>query len=150
MKSIFRALLIGSVLIAIVSFADDKPEVVYSLTVEVKELRNSEGVVQFGLYNRTGSIPDEHCEKYYRLLKTEIKNGAARVIFRDLPAGKYAVNVIHDENRNGRIDKGILLPKEGIGFSNFASIGLRNKPSFEKASFLLHADTSIAVKIIYM
>jgi len=42
----------------------------------------------------------------------------------------------------------LILPEEGIGFSNYESIGLRNKPSFEKASFYLSADKSITVKII--
>jgi uncharacterized protein (DUF2141 family) len=31
--------------------------------------------------------------------------------------------LLHDENKNGKIDKGFILPKEGIGFSNFQSIG---------------------------
>jgi len=150
MRSMFSTLLISLVTMLITSFSDHRQENTYSLTVEVKGLRNSEGVVQFALYNKNGSIPDEHFKKYLRLLKTEIKNGSASIIFGNLPAGRYAVNIVHDENRNGKIDKGLLKPKEGIGFSNYVSIGLGNKPSFEKASFELDADKSIAVKIIYM
>lgn len=116
----------------------------------VKALRNSNGTLQFALYNREGSIPDEHYQKYFRLLTTDIANGSSQVTFQDIPSGKYAVNILHDENSNGEIDKGFILPKEGIGFSNYESIGLRNKPSFEKASFVLNADTTITVKVIYM
>ena len=122
----------------------------YSLTVEVKGLRNSIGEVQFTLYNKDGSIPDEHFEKYYKLLKAEIVNGSSTVRFENIPQGTYAVNILHDENKNGKIDKGFILPKEGIGFSNIASIGLRNKPSFSKASFDLKGDQTIEVKVIYM
>jgi uncharacterized protein (DUF2141 family) len=64
--------------------------------------------------------------------------------------GKYAVNILHDENENGEIDKGFILPIEGIGFSNFQSIGFSNRPSFSKASFDLNCDKKIAVKVIYM
>ncbi|MEO7082565.1 MAG: DUF2141 domain-containing protein [Flavobacteriales bacterium] len=122
----------------------------YSLTVEVKGLRNSIGEVQFTLYNKDGSIPDEHFKKYYKLFKAEIIHGSSTVRFENIPQGTYAVNILHDENKNGEIDKGFILPKEGIGFSNIESIGLRNKPSFSKASFDLKGDQTIEVKVIYM
>ncbi len=60
------------------------------------------------------------------------------------------MNILHDENNNGKIDKGLLLPKEGIGFSNYQSIGLKNRPNFSKASFELNTDKTISVRIIYM
>ncbi|WP_317124951.1 DUF2141 domain-containing protein [Paenimyroides viscosum] len=43
-----------------------------------------------------------------------------------------------------------MLPKEGIGFSNYQTIGLRNRPNFSKASFELNADKTVEVKVIYM
>lgn len=121
----------------------------YSLTVEVNQLRNSTGVVQFALYNKDGSIPDEDYKKYYKILKGKIDNGSSRVTFHQLPAGKYAVNIFHDENMNGKIEKGFILPEEGIGFSNYSKIGLGNKPNFKKASFVLNTDKKIVVKVIY-
>ncbi len=131
------------------SFSENQAET-YILTVKVENLRNSKGVVQFALYNKDNSIPDEDYKKYYRLEKAKIVNGKSEITFKSLPQGKYAVNILHDENNNGKIDKGLLLPKEGIGFSNYQSIGLRNRPNFSKASFLLNADKTISVRIIYM
>jgi len=122
----------------------------FSLTVEMENLRNSKGVVQFALYNKDGSIPDEHYKNYFRMKKGNINNGKATITFTNLPEGKYAVNILHDENNNGRIDKGMFLPKEGIGFSNYASIGLTNRPNFRKASFELKQDKTIKVRVIYM
>ena len=98
-----------------------------SLTVEVIDLRNSTGVVQFALYNKEGSIPDEDFKHYYKILKRSIVNGSSTVTFNNLPKGKYAINILHDENKNGKIDKGFILPKEGIGFSNYTSVGLTNR-----------------------
>ena len=121
-----------------------------NLTIVVNNLRNSIGVVQFALYNKDGSIPDEDYENYYKLLKGEIVNGSSTITFKNIPSGKYAVNILHDENKNGKIDKGFILPIEGIGFSNFQSIGLTNRPNFSKASFELKENKTISVKVIYM
>ncbi len=122
---------------------------VYSLKVSVKNLRNSKGVVQFTLYNKKGTLPDEHFKKYYKKIVVKIHNKSAQAIFTNLPKGRYAVNVLHDENANGKIDMGFFLPKEGIGFSNYKSIGLTNKPNFSKASFELNKNMSKTIKIIY-
>mgnify|MGYP000949467765 CR=1 FL=1 len=121
----------------------------YQLTVTVNNLRNNTGLLQFALYNKDGSIPDEKFAKYFRIQTAEISNNTATVIFKDLPADNYAVNILHDENKNGKIDKGFMLPKEGVGFSNYQSIGLTNRPKFSKASFQLTSNKSISVKVIY-
>ena len=121
----------------------------YSLTIDVKNLRNAKGVVQFALYNKDGSIPDENYENYYKILKGEIINGSSTVTFKNIPSGEYAVNILHDENKNGKIDKGFILPKEGIGFSNFNPL-VSNRPNFSKASFEVKENKTINVKVIYM
>ncbi|HRO08659.1 MAG TPA: DUF2141 domain-containing protein [Saprospiraceae bacterium] len=122
----------------------------YSLTIEVENLRNSKGVLQVALYNKDGSIPDENYKNYFKIETAQITNGKSKIIFKNLPKGKYAVNILHDENNNGKIDKGLILPKEGIGFSNYSSIGLTNRPNFKKASFDLFQDKEIKIKVIYM
>ena len=91
---------------------------VFSLTVETRHLRNNEGTVVFTLYNREDAFPDEHYKKYYKKMTGKIMKQSSAVTFKDLPAGKYAVNILHDEDGNEKIKKGIILPKEGIGFSN--------------------------------
>ena len=131
------------------SFSDNTSEG-YSLKVEIDQLRNSIGIAQFALYNKDGTIPDEHYEKYYKIGKSKIENGKATYTFTNLPKGKYAVNILHDENKNGKIDKGFIMPIEGIGFSNYQSIGLTNRPKFSKASFELNGNGKIKVKVIYM
>ncbi|MFH1000916.1 MAG: DUF2141 domain-containing protein [Bacteroidota bacterium] len=137
-----------------VVFLMNRPEINeetgFSLTIEVKNLRNSNGRVQFALYNKDGSIPDEEYIHYYKITNGDIANGSSRITFNKLPKGTYAVNILHDEDSDGKIKKGLILPKEGIGFSNFQSIGLGNKPTFSKASFHLEKDLKISVHIIYL
>ncbi len=138
-------------LLLIILFASsiNSQDLNYTLTVQVEDLRNSTGVVQFSLYNKDGSIPDEHFTHYLLQQKSTIENKTASVIFNNLPKGNYAVNILHDENKDGKIDKGFVLPKEGIGFSNFESIGFRHKPNFKKAQFLLETNKFVKVKVIY-
>ncbi len=153
MKLIFKnsLLLIGFFLVILLSsfkepvFAPD-----FSLKVDVNGLRNSEGTVVFALYNQKDAFPDEHYKKYLVKLTGKIINGASSVTFENLPPGKYAVNILHDEDNDGKIKKGLILPQEGIGFSNYQSISIFNRPSFRKASFDLEGDKEILVSIIYL
>ena len=149
-KRFFLSLLGILFIIPFSSFTLVKKANSFSLTVDVNELRNSTGTVLFALYNREDAFPDEHYTKYLKKITGKIVNGSATVTFENLPAGNYAVNILHDENNDGKIMKGLILPKEGIGFSNFQSIGFSNRPSFAKASFNLSGDTKIRIKIIYM
>ena len=147
MYRVLAILLMAAVLSA---FTYKGRTITHSLTVEVHELRNSNGVMQFALYNKDGSIPDKQYEKYYKMLTAKIANGSSSVTFKDLPDGTYVVNILHDENENGEIDKGFMLPIEGLGFSNYQSIGPTNRPKYSKASFEVDADMTIEIKIIYM
>ena len=149
MKITIITLLAFALSLTLYSFAKPNAKTL-SLTIEVKNLRNEKGVVQFALYNKDDSIPDEDYENYYKIVKGEIVNGSSTITIENIPSGKYAVNILHDENKNGKIDKGFILPIEGIGFSNFRSIGLTNRPNFSKASFELKENKSINVKVIYM
>jgi uncharacterized protein (DUF2141 family) len=141
------AVIIGVVLLSSFTYKTDET---FSLTVKVNKLQNSEGVVQFALYNKDGSIPDQHYEKYYKMETSSISDGSAVITFTGLPKGTYVVNILHDENKNGKIDKGFILPKEGLGFSNYHALGPTNRPNYERASFELNGDMTIEIKVIYM
>lgn len=123
----------------------------HSLTVKVADLQNSKGTVLVALYNRDGTIPDEHFKDYYKKKIGEIVDRKTEVTFNNLPQGTYAISILHDENNNGKVDKKFMLPlpKEGVGFSNYDDFGLSNRPNFKKASFNLSKDTVVEVKIIY-
>ena len=130
-----------------VVYADDNGT--FSLTVKVNELRNSKGEVQFALYNKDGTIPDKKFKHYLRKQNGKINEGSAYTTFHDLPKGRYAVNVLHDENMNSKIDKGFILPVEGVGFTNYTTVGPGNRPNFLKASFEITSDTEKLIKIKY-
>jgi uncharacterized protein (DUF2141 family) len=121
-----------------------------SLTIEVSDLYNNNGVVQYSLYNKDKSIPDENYINYYKQSISTITNNTSKTTFKNLPVGEYAVNILHDENEDGKIKKGWVLPIEGIGFSNLNNINLFNRPSFERTKFKLTDNKNITIKIIYL
>lgn len=127
-----------------------KPVEKHELQVHVYDLQNSRGNVVVMLYNKDGSIPDKNFTNYYKKIVVEIKNKEAIAVFNSIPIGKYAINVFHDENKNDKLDKGLFLPKEGFGLSNFKKVNLLNRPNFQKASFVFDKDTEIKIKTIYL
>lgn len=131
------------------SFTDKKEET-FSIVVKVNGLRNNIGNVRFALYNTSNSLPDKKLKKHFKMKVGKIAENAATITFSNLPKGKYAINILHDEDTNGKIAKGWLLPTEGIGFSNMAKIGLGNKPNFAKTSFNLDKNKTIDINVIYL
>lgn len=120
-----------------------------SLQVYVDDLRNTKGVVQVAIYSQDGTIPDEKYQHHFRLKTGRIIDNSATITFDNLPHGQYAINILHDENTNGQVDKGFVLPKEGIGFSNYSQINLTNRPNFKDASFDFSGDMIKKVTVIY-
>lgn len=131
------------------SMAQTKRSKLYSLRVEAENFRNSKGVAQFALYDKDGTIPDEKLKRFLKKEEGKIVNGKSYVVFENLPEGRYAVTVLHDENSNGEIDKTFFYPKEGFGLTNFEKISLSNRPDFSKASFELSEDAKKRIKLIY-
>jgi uncharacterized protein (DUF2141 family) len=121
----------------------------YTLTVQTKRLQNNKGEVQFSLYNKTGTIPDKMLNKYFKKKRVKIINGKAEVTFTELPKGRYAVSVYHDENNNHKIDKGFIMPTEAVGLSNFKNINFLHLPNFEDASFPLTQNGDVKIHMIY-
>ena len=150
MKLLINLVLILIITMTFQSFTKQSEDDTFSLNIKVENLKNSDGVVQFSLYNKERTIPDEKFKKDYKKKTAKIDHNTSSVTFKNLPKGRYAVNILHDENENGKIDKKFILPKEGIGFSNYTSIGFTNKPKFSKASFELDSNKEVNIKIIYM
>ena len=149
MRNIILHLNLYVIILLLSSFQSQKNET-FNLSVEATDLRNSTGTVLFALYIRDDAFPDEHYTKYLKKIIGKISNKSSIVTFTNLPQGKYAVSILHDENNNGKIDKGLIFPVEGIGFSNYKTIGFSNRPTFAKASFLVNRNLKLKTKAIYL
>ncbi|MFZ0688426.1 MAG: DUF2141 domain-containing protein [Acidobacteriaceae bacterium] len=67
-----------------------------------------------------------------------------------VPPGRYAAVVIHDENSNMKLDRNFFgIPKEGFGFSNNPGVFLSG-PSFQSAAVPVACPaTRIEIRLIY-
>lgn len=76
-----------------------------------------------------------------------IENHSAQATFANLPSGKYAVKVFHDENNNEKLDRGLLgIPAEGWGVSNNPKRKF-GPPKFRTMLFELHENKEIQIKL---
>lgn len=108
-----------------------------SLTVTSAGFRNTKGQAIVALFDAKDGWPK--LDKALRVEKVKLKEASLAVTFRDLPPGTYAVEVIHDENENGKLDmRWLPFPKpiEGAGASNDAAATV-GPPSWSDARFKL-------------
>jgi len=67
-----------------------------------------------------------------------------------VPPGRYAIVVIHDENENQKLDRNFFgIPKEGFGFSNNPRV-IFSAPSWQTASTAVTCPaTHVDIHLIY-
>ena len=101
-----------------------------TLTVEIKDLRNTRGQLIFGVFTSADGFPSEERKSAAWEVRAA-KGGRGPIVFTaTLPPGTYAASVLHDENTSGNMDKGLGgIPKEGYGVTN------NPKPRFRAATF---------------
>ncbi len=120
-----------------------------TLTVRVTGFQNDQGIAQISLFQDAKGFPDQ-VALAFRTNATVITNNQVLVAFTDIPFGDYAVSVLHDENRNGRMEVNWLgMPREGHGVSNDAR-GKAGPPAFVAARFKLETPTrSLRINLTY-
>lgn len=120
-----------------------------NLVVIVRGLRSDQGRVSAGLYASAETFMQDGREA--ATCSVPIRDGVARCVFENVPPGRYAVGLMHDEDVDGEFDSGFLgIPEEGYGFSRDAR-GTFGPPSFDSAAFEwdAHADGAIPIRIRY-
>jgi len=116
-----------------------------SLHIEISGIKNDKGYLLIALFNQDKGFPDKE-QFAYRKERIPAKNGTMKLDFANLPPGKYAFGVIHDENDNRVLDKGLFgIPKEGFCFSRQA-MGTVGPPSFQAAS--VEVGNSVSVQML--
>ncbi|WP_299310038.1 DUF2141 domain-containing protein [uncultured Croceicoccus sp.] len=106
------------------------------LQVTVTDLRNHDGKLFACLAPVAEAFPDCAHDGRKQVIGAA---GQPRLVFEDVPPGQYAIAVFHDENGNGRVDKTLMMPREGFGFSRDAKVRM-GPPRFRDASFRIGAD----------
>lgn len=129
-----RALVALTPILAVgVPAAAATPAPLAEVTVVVTSLRNAKGQVLACLTAQPRAFPD--CRKDPAARTAIVPAGpAVRIQFAAVPAGRYAISLIHDENANRKMDMALVMPKEGYGFSRDAAVTM-GPPKFDKAAF---------------
>ncbi len=104
-----------------------------TLTVTVTGLKVM-GDLRVSLFNKDDGFPGAY-QKAFAWKTVKVTASSMSVVFEQVPAGTYAVAVLHDENGNGKADTNFLgIPKEGVGVSNNPKSSF-GPPSFKDGRF---------------
>lgn len=119
-----------------------------TLEIDIAGLRSAKGIILVCLTANPASFPDCEGGKDSRLLRV-FANKAGPIEVKGLAPGNYAVSLVHDENANGRLDKAILIPREGFGFSRNPKITF-GPPKFSAVEVAVgQGDVKIPVRMKY-
>ncbi len=129
--------LIAAIAVALTPLPAASSQNATSVSIAVTGLRNTNGIVQACLTAVPRYFPD--CDRDPEAHRLSIHASSNLVLeFDDVPAGTYAVALLHDENSNGRVDRMLMIPREGFGFSRDAPVRM-GPPDFADAAFTLGA-----------
>ena len=121
-----------------------------TLHIQVSGLRNASGTIRLAFYADSKSFDEEKPLFIRKTSKKDLTNATVKVSYNDLKAGVYGIAILDDENANDKMDYGLILPKEGFGFSDYYHTGM-TRPKFEQFDFVLKNEIkTIAIKVRYL
>jgi len=113
------------------------------VVVQVSNFSSTDGTVEVSLFDSAESF---FVKPYLQQSGKVDENGSYTTYFASLPAGEYAVIVIHDANDNGQLDRGFLdVGGEDYGYSNQVQTWFF-RPDFDEVKFVV-GDTDVVVEI---
>lgn len=116
----------------------------------ISGIRSKNGTIRLAFYTSAKNFEDEKPFMVKTVQKTNLKNGTLTVSYSGITPGLYGVALLDDENSNREMDYGLVLPKEGFGFSDYYHSGM-SRPTFDQFDFHLKNETkNIKIKIRYM
>ena len=114
------------------------------LTVTITDIREAQGSLMVAVVNSDAAWNNQ--AKPVAAQKVAASKGEMTLKFADLSPGKYAVQVMHDENGNNVLDANFLgIPSEGYGFSNNPNV--MRRAHFDEAVFEIGRDTTITIRL---
>lgn len=121
-----------------------------TLTVKVIGLRNSKGNVGFTLFNQAKGFPTDS-KLSHREGLVELTGTSAEIKIDNLAHGTYGVGLIHDENKNNKMDRNFFgIPLEGFGISNNPKVVI-STPSYNDAKFHFNQHNhTITIRMKYL
>jgi uncharacterized protein (DUF2141 family) len=103
------------------------------IEIAVHGVQNSEGTLVCSLFDRSDVFPTQHALAVARVT-AKVRKGEVSCAFEAVRPGVYAIAGFHDENSNGKLDMGLLGPKEGW-FTSRDARATFTPPRFADAKF---------------
>ena len=135
---------------ALLTIGAGLPPSAAELEVAVSGLRNQHGAVMICLTRRAGR-DFLACDRDPDRVTRMVAAGEAGLIhLAGLVPGDYSLLLLHDENRNGKLDTRFGMPREGFGFSRNPALRI-GPPHYADVHFPLPAGHSHqAIKVKYL
>jgi len=134
--------LVPFLLLLLLSSASKNP----TLRVEITGIKNTEGLIEIGLYNKASTFPST--TEQYKVQRVKVIAPITTVIFKDIPIGVYGISIFHDKNKDKKCNLNwIGYPTEGFCFSNNFKPFL-SAPKFKDVQFVVKANKTIQIKIL--
>lgn len=106
-----------------------------ALTVTISSIPNDKGQIGCSLYSKADGFPSKP-GKADRVMFVQAKAKKATCVFKIVKPGKYAISVMHDENKDGKLETSMVgRPKEAWGVSNNVPPERFGPPKYEAATF---------------
>lgn len=121
----------------------------YSITITVRNIRNTKGVIRFKFYDDDTRFP--HDTGFLRMVvpKTEMKGDSLTVTYHGFVSKNMAIALQDDENSDMILDMGWFLPKEGHAFSDYYHATLLRRPVYEDFDFVLTGNKKVEMRMRY-
>ncbi len=118
------------------------------LIVHIDGFRNQKGNAGITVFTSPDGWPENNDKAFMH--SGHPFTGDKATMELQLPAGRYAIAAIHDENANHKLDRNMIgWPKEGFGFSNNPKVNL-SAPSFNTAAMQVACPvTETTIHLIY-
>lgn len=116
-----------------------------TLNVSVSGIRSNSGNIRLAVY----CCNDDFNKNKPLMIKTVPKSQMSKGVLKtswSLKPGTYGIAILDDENGNKQMDYGLVMPKEGFGFSDYYHTGM-SKPTFDKFKFTVNEAEAKSVKI---
>jgi uncharacterized protein (DUF2141 family) len=122
------------------------PAATYTLTVVVEGVNEQDGNIGMLVFNSPKGWAEDR-QAALKDITVPAHSGTVTIPVPGLPAGEYAVAVVHDVNKNHKLDRNwIGEPKEQWGLSNNPH-ALIKTPSYKACTFQLNSDKEIHIKM---
>lgn len=107
------------------------------VTLVIDGARPGEGELRIAMCDEATFLKGVPCPKQ---LARKAAANPEKVMFEEVPAGRWAVSISYDLNGNQRLDRNFLgIPKEPYGFSRNPSTAF-GPPSFDEAAVEVKGD----------